>query len=330
MIPGDINVVSDWAARPNKNNLLGKMLAPARLASFDLACTPVATAGANEVAIFVTDQPVEAGDGGDILSRWAGITGIDDTNTDDGRLYVSIMADDGDGAAQARMYSDSAKTALVASADLLASTGSRAITEENGSGLGGYIYQSTTLTFGATKISNGGFETPGAGGADIWANWAETAGDGALADEIVIFQAGAHSAKITAGASSNTYVRQTTAAVTASTLYRLSWYDYAANSEALRFLVYDVSNAADIIALTTGSNVTAGWVQQMAYFTTPVGCISARIDFRSPATNGNIVYLDTVSVNECTNIPDTDITVDYALATIGHWERYDSLWAAVD
>ena len=29
-------------------------------------------------------------------------------------------------------------------------------------------------------VTNGGFETAGTGGADIWGTWTETAGDGAL------------------------------------------------------------------------------------------------------------------------------------------------------
>jgi len=178
-IPGGIQISTDWDARPNANNLLGKALSPASLAQFELAPAPVAIAGINKIGVFVTDQPVEAGDGGDILSRWSGITGIDSTNSDNGRLYVTITVEtDGDNGVRALFYSDSAKTALVAHAIVsTTSTGSRAIVERNASGLGGYIYQDTALGLGAELVLNPGFETPGGGDPDFWANWTEVASD---------------------------------------------------------------------------------------------------------------------------------------------------------
>src|SRR3990172_7900670 len=47
-------------------------------------------------------------------------------------------------------------------------------------------------------ILNPGFEVAGAGGADIWANWVETAGDGALANETTEVHSGVDAAKMTA------------------------------------------------------------------------------------------------------------------------------------
>src|SRR3990170_8781110 len=53
-------------------------------------------------------------------------------------------------------------------------------------------------------LANGGFETAGAGGADVWGSWTETAGDGALANETTLVHGGSDAAKITAGANAQT------------------------------------------------------------------------------------------------------------------------------
>ncbi|HUX76334.1 MAG TPA: hypothetical protein VMY40_06805, partial [Anaerolineae bacterium] len=139
MIPGDINVVSDWDARPNKNNLLGKMLAPARMASFDLACTPVAAAGVNQVSIFMADSPVERRDQLNQLSRWLGITGLDSTNTNAGTIYV-IIVDDTGGFFHVDIYGDFLRTVLVGHTATYNAAGSQAIVADGASGLGGTIY----------------------------------------------------------------------------------------------------------------------------------------------------------------------------------------------
>src|SRR3990170_1049333 len=53
-------------------------------------------------------------------------------------------------------------------------------------------------------LVNGGFETAGAGGADVWGSWTETAGDGALANETTLVHGGSDAAKITAGGNAQT------------------------------------------------------------------------------------------------------------------------------
>lgn len=138
-VPGGIAVTSDWTMRPNANNLLGKIPSPAQLASFALVPAPLATTGVNTISVFVTGQPVEANDNNTQLSRWAGITGIATTNTDDGRLYVSIVDDTG-GFFHVDLYSDSARTALVGHTATYNAAGSQAIVADNTSGLGGTLY----------------------------------------------------------------------------------------------------------------------------------------------------------------------------------------------
>ena len=57
---------------------------------------------------------------------------------------------------------------------------------------------------GGELLSNPGFETAGGGGADVWGSWTESAGDGALANEVAIVNSGSDAAKVTAGATTNT------------------------------------------------------------------------------------------------------------------------------
>src|SRR4030065_403093 len=63
---------------------------------------------------------------------------------------------------------------------------------------------SVAYDYAIVDILNGGFETAGAGGADVWATWAETAGDGALANETTIVHGGREAGKDTAGAPAKT------------------------------------------------------------------------------------------------------------------------------
>jgi hypothetical protein len=99
------------------------------------------TDGANLVTVFITDaDPRETGDNNNQLSDWGDITGIAQSNTDLGWIYVNIVADGG-GFYHVDLYMDSGKAA----ADLVGHTGSyngagaEPIIEDNASGLGGSI-----------------------------------------------------------------------------------------------------------------------------------------------------------------------------------------------
>lgn len=142
---------------------------------------------------------------------------------------------------------------------------------------------------------NGGFETAGGGGADIWATWVETAGDGALADEGVLVHSGAHAAKLTAGATANTQVRQTLTVRPGQTMELVLWArgDGAAQG---RYRVRDLTAAADIIAPTPTGVVGAAYVEVSAGFVVPAGCVSIGIDLMCAVGAGGICYFDDVAV----------------------------------
>jgi hypothetical protein len=144
-------------------------------------------------------------------------------------------------------------------------------------------------------IVNGGFETAGAGAPDYFGTWAETAGDGAIADEGVIINAGSHAAKLTAGATANTFVSQDIV-VRAGITYNFSFYTRGDGTNSGRYGVYDLSNTADLIAQITTGIAGTTYTKFQVSFTTPAGCISVRVYVSCPAINTGIAYFDDVSV----------------------------------
>ena len=142
-------------------------------------------------------------------------------------------------------------------------------------------------------LGNTGFETAGGGGADIWANWTENAGDGALADEGTIVYGGSHACKATAGASQNTYVKQAIA-VTAEHSYKLTFYTRGDGTYDGQYKIYDVTNGADIVALTSTGVTGTAYQAVTVEFDAPVGCASVEIYLYCPDTDTGIAYFDHV------------------------------------
>jgi len=150
--------------------------------------------------------------------------------------------------------------------------------------------------FGATELlTNGEFETAGAGGADVFGTWVDTASDGAIAAETTFVHGGSKAAKLTAGATKDTNVAQTTTVV-ANTLYRLSFYTRGDGTNTGRYSVYDVSNSADIITVTSTGVTGSTYVRVDITFTTPASCTSVRIKLWCPNTKNGIAYFDDVSL----------------------------------
>jgi len=143
-------------------------------------------------------------------------------------------------------------------------------------------------------VDNPGFETAGGGGADVFANWSETAGDGAIALETSLVNEGSGACKLTAGATANTEVTQNITVV-AETDYELRFY--ACGGDATnegRFAIYDVTNGAYIEAVAATGITSIEYTEVAQEFTTPAGCISIRIEFWCPTTNLKIAYFDSV------------------------------------
>jgi len=155
-------------------------------------------------------------------------------------------------------------------------------------------------------FDNGGFEIAGGGGADIWANTQEVAGNGALSDETIEVHAGgsAHAAKITAGASANTYIRPTQN----SSMYAndikvfpgqtliLTFWTRGDGVNAGRYSVYDNNNGV-YIRSTISTGITGVTYAQVSYsFVIPSGCYDILVSLLCPTANGGICYFDDVSL----------------------------------
>lgn len=150
-------------------------------------------------------------------------------------------------------------------------------------------------TLGAELLTNGGFETLGAGGADVWGTWIETAGSGTIADETTAIKAGLHAAKLSyATGESEAYNAITTTALTA---YRLTFWTRGDGTRGGQYKVYDATGGADIVAKTATGVTGTTYTQVVVEFTTPASCVSTRIYLYSPASAGD-AYFDDVSLKQ--------------------------------
>jgi hypothetical protein len=144
-------------------------------------------------------------------------------------------------------------------------------------------------------LTNGDFETAGAGGADVFGTWVETAGTGAIASEATIFHGGAAAAKLTAGATTNTKIANTITVVPGVT-YVLSFWTRGDETYGGRYGVFNVTGGEDIIAATATGVTGITYTQVNVSFTAPASCVSIRIDLWCPSTNTGIVYFDDVQL----------------------------------
>ena len=171
----------------------------------------------------------------------------------------------------------------------------KALTQTNLNG--GFESLGAGETLGSELLSNPGFETAGGGGADVFGSWAETAGSGAIADDVVTPHSGAHDALLTY-VTGQAYVTNTFV-TTASTRYKVTFWTKGDGTNAGRYQIYDITNAAVIITAVTTGVTAATWTLVTAYFTTPSGCISTRVDLFSPSVAG-FAQFDDVSIKQVT------------------------------
>lgn len=149
-----------------------------------------------------------------------------------------------------------------------------------------------------------GFETLGAGGADIWTPWVENAGTGTVTNETTQVHGGAHAAKLLSGSSQNTYVRTLgsggVVAVIPGKTYSYSFWTRGDGTNAGRYWIQDYTNNANIVALTTTGITGATYTQFSGTFTAPAGCYIVMFYLYGPAVNGGYAYFDDVSVRLAT------------------------------
>lgn len=152
-----------------------------------------------------------------------------------------------------------------------------------------------SLTAPAEFVLNPGFETAGAGGADVWGDWIETAGDGALANETTSKHAGSDAAKVTAGPTLDTKVHQVFTVVP-DLEYELTFYTRGDVTNDGRYRVVNVGTGEAIIATTDTGVTGATYTLVTARFIAPPLCTSIRLDLMCPGVDAGVAYYDTVSL----------------------------------
>lgn len=170
--------------------------------------------------------------------------------------------------------------------------------------IGGRILVGPTTQFAATlllssaptdMILNGGFETAGGGGADVFASWTELAGVGTITRDGTTYHGGSYSCKLTSGSSGDTYLYQNIV-VTSSSMARFEFWTRGDGTNAGRYQIYDVTHLNDIVSITSTGITGTTWTKVTVYFSIPSGCSSVRYYFHRPAaTGGAYAYFDDVT-----------------------------------
>jgi len=146
---------------------------------------------------------------------------------------------------------------------------------------------------GTDLALNGGFETAGGGDSDIWADWFESASDGALANtqEGAEVHGGEDAAKITAGPTKDTYVVQNITVVPGTTI-KWSFWTRGDGTNAGRYALYDNSNSEDIVPCTSTEVTGTTYTEVTSTVNIPTGCTSLIFYFYCPDADGGIAYFD--------------------------------------
>jgi hypothetical protein len=200
-------------------------------------------------------------------------------------------------------------------------------TSSTGGRMNSYIY-------GSSLVLNSGFETPGGGGADVFANWTETAGTGAIASDAAIFHLGIVSARLTAGATLNTTLQQNINVVAGSTYSFTFWYRVTTANDSARYEILNITAGGNVIALTsTPATDSASWTHYAISFTVPAGCNQVGVLLRCSGTNTQVVHYDDIGLalmtaisfgqaSTCAN--DVFIPNKSQRATLTHIYNYDT------
>lgn len=157
-------------------------------------------------------------------------------------------------------------------------------------------------------VLNPGFETAGGGGADIWVNWTENAGTGALADVAPPdVHSGNHACRMTSGIATDTYVYQSFT-VTPLTQFSFSFWTKGDGVNSGRYSVWDNTHSVYIKAYVSTGISVASYQQFYVDIQIPSGCVNIELYLICPPVAGGIAYFDDISLCR---------TFDHTLGTSG-------------
>jgi hypothetical protein len=161
----------------------------------------------------------------------------------------------------------------------------------SGHGIGGVV--PTPL------ITNGDFEsytgTQDDDTSDTIAGWTDVNEGTSLVEATEEVNAGSNAVKLTTGASDTAQIRQTVT-VRSSDRFDLWFYTRGDGTNPLYYSVYDATNSADIIALTSSGVTGEDYTVVKATVNVPAACTSIYINFYASATSGHYGYVDDVSL----------------------------------
>lgn len=175
-----------------------------------------------------------------------------------------------------------------------------------------------TTVNGANQVLNNSFETAGGGSPDIFSDWAETLGDGNIADETSLVYDGSHACKMYSGPSSDTVINQTfTVSPGDEIIY--SFWTRGDGTYAGQYRIRDITNGADILAQTSTGVSGATYTKIYYKFTVPALCTSVRIYFYCPSTSTGTAYFDMVEMYD-----GVDMRVEHNQAAVDDIVRSES------
>lgn len=145
------------------------------------------------------------------------------------------------------------------------------------------------------QISNAGFEILGAS-PPTFLHWSESIPPGAaVVADAGIFAGGVQSCRLDNGLGGAPDVRQSIA-VTAGQMLDLTFYTRGNGVSAGFYAVWDNTNAAFVIPLTSTGQTAAAWAQITSSFIVPVGCVSIEVRFYGALAAGQSIWFDIISL----------------------------------
>lgn len=157
------------------------------------------------------------------------------------------------------------------------------------------------MIYTSNAIINPSFEIAGAGGTDVFAWWVEAFGDdGNVEMDSAQHYEGSYSCKITATSTGAASPGVTIGVeVEAGEVFDLSFAVRGDGTNNGRFLVYDTTNSANVIALSSVAHTAASWAVKTYTVTVPAGCERITLSLYTSGTGtGGVTWFDDVKLEK--------------------------------
>jgi hypothetical protein len=157
------------------------------------------------------------------------------------------------------------------------------------------------MIYTSNAVINPSFEIAGAGGADVFAWWVEAYGDdGQVEQDSAQHYEGSYSCKITATSTGAASPGVTIGVeVEAGEVFDLSFAVRGDGTNNGRFLVYDSTNSANVIALSSVGHTAASWAVKTYTVTVPAGCERITLSLYTSGTGtGGVTWFDDVKLEK--------------------------------